>query len=169
MVVIKKSTYCPNNVNKELTRQKYSIKEVGYAYAISGVFDGQHFYIYEMKDPEYTMMLVTTYAILESSGNERKWHVNGETAHFKYSENFHNHYNLRHSVDDYNNSQQPHISIEKNWAISHCPNCVFLFLMRVTEVNIFLEVTNIYSHGPMETPEFWIKLAKTLLKRTNNI
>ena len=52
-------------------------KEVGYADAISGVIDGQHFHITRMKEPDYTMILMTTYGTLEISGNDIKWRING--------------------------------------------------------------------------------------------
>ena len=52
-------------------------KEVGYDDAISRLIDGQHFRIYGMKEPYYTMILMTTYGTLEISGNDRKWRING--------------------------------------------------------------------------------------------
>ena len=59
-------------------------KEAGYVDAIYGVIDGQHFHIYGMKDPNYTMTLITTYGTLEISVNERKWYINGDIMRFKY-------------------------------------------------------------------------------------
>ena len=46
-------------------------KELGYADTTTGVIDGQHFHIYGMKDPNYTMTLITTYGTLEISVNDR--------------------------------------------------------------------------------------------------
>ena len=129
-------------------------KELGYADTTTGVIDGQHFNIHGKKEPYYTMMLMTTYGTLESSGNERKWRSNGETVRSKYPEIVRNHYICRHAVDDRKNRRQSPVSIEKTCTISYWPNPVFAFLLAVTEVNILLALTNIYGHKPMETLEF---------------
>ena len=49
----------------------FSGMEVGYADAISGVIDGQHFHTHGMKEPYYTMMFMTTYGTMERSDKER--------------------------------------------------------------------------------------------------
>ena len=59
-------------------------KGVGYSDAISGVIYGQQFHIHGMKEPDFTMVVMATYVLLERSGNDIKRRVNGETVLFKY-------------------------------------------------------------------------------------
>ena len=67
------------------------------------------------------------------------------------SRDFWNQYTYLNSVNDHNNRRQSPISIGNTWAISYWTNCVFEFLIGVAEAGIFLALTNIYGHEPMET------------------
>ena len=51
-----KRMYRPNNVDFEVANEKYSGNEIGYAYAIYGVINGQYSHIHGMKEPYYTMI-----------------------------------------------------------------------------------------------------------------
>ena len=82
--MIKKRRNWKKNVDGEAAKEKIYGKEVGYANSISGVSDVHHFNIHGMKNVDYIMTLITTYGILERSGNETKRSVNGETVRFKY-------------------------------------------------------------------------------------
>ena len=55
-----------------------------------------------------------------------------------YPEVVHNHFKHHHAVDDHNARQHSPISIEVVWATKCWPNCVFAFLLSITEVNCFL-------------------------------
>ena len=112
------------------------------------------------------MMLMATYGTLEISGNERKNRLNGNTVQFEYPEIFLNHSIYQHSVGNHNNLRQSPILIENTWATSYWPNCIFVLLIEVIEVNIVLSLTNIYGHEPIEAIEFQKKLAKALLNNT---
>ena len=107
-----------------------------------------------MKDPDYTMMLMTKYDTLEKNGDDIWRFVTGETVRLKYLENIWNHSTYQHAVEYHNNLQQSNTRIEKTWAISYWPNHVFAFLFGVTEVNILLALTNIYGLELMETIDF---------------
>ena len=85
---------------------------------------------------------------------------------FKYLEIGWNHYTYRHAVDDHKNLRKSPISIGNTWATSYCPNCVFSFLIWMTEVDILLATNNIYGHEPMETLEFWNNLVKESMNNT---
>ena len=87
----KRGTGKDNSDRKEVTEHFYG-KEVDYNNSISGVIDGQNSHIHVIKDPDYTMMLMTEYGPLEISGNEIKFHINGETVRFKYPNIVWNHY-----------------------------------------------------------------------------
>ena len=95
---------------------------------------------------------------------QRERYVNREAVRFKYLDIVRNHYTYWHNVDDHNNFWQSPIRIEKTWATSQSTNHAFELLLRVTEVNIFLTMTNIYGHEPMKNIEFQKNLSKTLLK-----
>ena len=141
--------YYPENVDGEAVKEQFSGKEVGYDDAISRVIYGQKFHMHGMKEPYYTMMLMTTYGTLNRTGNERKKHFNGETVRFKYPDIVQNHYTYQHNVDNKNNRQQSTISIEKKWATSNRPNRVLALMIGVTELNIVLAMINSYGHEPM--------------------
>lgn len=57
--------YWPENVDKEAVKYSFSRKKVGYADSIFVLINGQHFHIHEIKDPDYTLMLMTIFSTLE--------------------------------------------------------------------------------------------------------
>ena len=46
-------------------------KQVGFADALPGMLDGIPVYIFGMKEPDYTMMLMATYGTLGRKGDEK--------------------------------------------------------------------------------------------------
>ena len=96
-----------------MVKEQFSEKYLGYAGAISGIIYGQHFHIHKMKDPNYTMVLMTTYVALERSDNKIKYHVNGKTVWFKYPCIFLNYSINQHATENHINRQQSPNSIEK--------------------------------------------------------
>ena len=72
----------------------------------------------------------------------------------------------RHSVDDHNNKRHSLISLEVIWATKFWPNCVFAFLLGVTEVNVTRAAMYFCGQEPTGQIEFRKLLAKTLIYNT---
>ena len=66
--LIKKRRYWPANVDGEGVKEHFKEKEIGTSDAHVGKLDGVHFEIHAMKEPDYTMMMMTTYGTLEKKG-----------------------------------------------------------------------------------------------------
>ena len=77
-----------------------------------GSIRGKIYHIMDMKDPDYVMLVMTTYGVLEQFEGlykQRRYKgAGGElvTRKFNYCEVFGDHFNYRHQVD--NNSNQRH-------------------------------------------------------------
>ena len=112
------------------------------------------------------MMLMTKYGTLERHGEENQRNVDGCQVTFEYPEVVKNHYTYRHAVDDHNSRRQSPISIERTWETRYWPNRVFAFLLAVTEVNVYLAMTNIYGAPAMKQIQFRQKLARELMENT---
>ena len=128
--------------------------------------DNFPFHLYAMKEPDYVMMLMTTYGTLERHGEEKQRNVDGCQVTFAYPEVVKNHYTYHHAVDDHNSRRQYQISIERTWETRYWPNRVFAFLLAVTEVNVYLAMTNIYGEPAMKQIQFRQKLAQELMDNT---
>ena len=69
--LIKKRRYWPKHVPGEQIIQHFTDKAIGSEDAIKGELDGVPFYIYSMKEPDYTMMLMMLmmmYSTLQTMG-----------------------------------------------------------------------------------------------------
>ena len=66
--LIKKRRYWPKHVPGEQIIQHFADKAIGSADAIKGELDEVPFYIYGMKEPDYTMMLMSMYGALQTMG-----------------------------------------------------------------------------------------------------
>ena len=83
--------------------------------------DNIPFYLFCMKEPDYVMMLMSTYGTLKAMNNaltKRKWEDKDgreQNASFDYTEVIYNHYKYRHMVDDNNNNRMQPIAIETTW------------------------------------------------------
>ena len=71
------------------------------------------------------------------------------TKMFKYPEVVHSHFQNHHSVNDHNVKRHSPITIEVVWATKQWPNCVFVFLFVITEVNCFLLESHFRKHHSM--------------------
>ena len=69
--LIKKHWYWPKHVKGDDIIQHFANEEVRSADALQGQFDGVPVYIYSMKEPDYTMMLMATYDTLVKQGEEK--------------------------------------------------------------------------------------------------
>ena len=116
-----------------------------------------------MKEPDYVMMLMSTYGTLQRRGEEKDRIVDHAKVSFKYPELIFNHYTFRHAVDDHNNRRQAPISIKRSWSTNWWPNRVFAFILGVTEVNVYLALVNIFNCESIEQLEFRKLLAYHLI------
>ena len=84
-------------------------KEVGDVDVLEGSIRGKSYHIMAIKNPDYVMLMMTTYGALENlegSDTQKRYKGSGEdlaTNKFNYREVFVNHFNYRHQVDDNNN------------------------------------------------------------------
>ena len=92
---------------------------MGDADAICGELDGIPFHIFAMKEPDYTMQIMSTYITLERKGIKKKRHwMEGGTKHvttFCYPKVVHNHYAFCDMIDNHNSQWMHPISLEETW------------------------------------------------------
>ncbi len=167
--LIKKRKFWPKHVDGDKLAEHFHNKAVGTADARLGVKDGRSFYIYAMKEPDYTMMMMATYGNMQEvpEGNAKRTYKNGDqttTTTFKYTTPFYNHFKFRHQVDDHNAKRHAPISVEdclgaRRWDVRQ-----FSFLLALTEVNVKLGIEYGMSDDKI-TPmlAFRKRLAKSLI------
>ena len=99
--------------------------------ALQGELDNVRFHIVSMKEPDYVMMIMTTYGSLVEFGEEEKRHymVNGvkHVTTFRYPKVVYNHYHYHDVIDNHNSFRMHLLSMEETWMTMHWPNRVFLF------------------------------------------
>ena len=102
--------------------QHFADKEVGSADALRVQLDGVPVYIYGMKEPDYTMMLMATYGTLMKQGEEktRNFTDGGSKVvkKFNYLEVVYNHYQFQDVIDNNNSMRMSPISMEEMWMTS---------------------------------------------------
>ena len=130
------------------------------------------FHVYAMKEPDYVMSLMSTYGTNLQAGKEtsHEWVDRDGTkknGKFNYPEVVGNHFLYRHSVDDHNNKRHSPISLEVVWATKNWPNCVFSFLLLVTEVNVNLAAMYFCGQNQMGQVKFCKLLAQNLIYNTH--
>ena len=137
---IKKWCYWLKYINGEAIIQHFQDKEVGATDTLPGVLDNVPIHVHCMKEPDYVMMLMSSYGTLSECGEEEKRHykVNGQKQEktFKYPEVVYNHYRYRDCIDNHNSQRMHPLSMEETWMTTCWPNCEFCFLLAVTMVNI---------------------------------
>ena len=138
--LVKKRLYWPKHVPGDKIIEHFKDKAVGYVDARQGNLDGIPFYLYGMKEPDYTMIIMATYGTLQRMGPEKTWTFklnNKKTATtFKYPEVVSNHYCYHDMIDNHNGMHMHPIALEETWLTSRWPNRVFSFLLAVTVVNV---------------------------------
>jgi hypothetical protein len=95
--LIEKRKFWPKHVDGDKLAEHFHNKAVGTADARLGVKDGRSFYIYAMKEPDYTMMMMATNGNMQEvpEGNAKRTYQNGDqttTTTFKYTTPFYNHF-----------------------------------------------------------------------------
>ena len=140
MALIKKCRYWPKYVPGDEIIAHFDNKDVGDVDAIKGTMDGVLFCIHAMKEPDYIMMLMSTYGMTLRMGVTKRWHYTVEgvkkVVEFQYPEIVHNHYKFCDMIDNHNSFQMHPISMEETWMTMRWANHVFCFLLAITIVNI---------------------------------
>jgi hypothetical protein len=125
------------------------------------------FHIYAMKEPEYTMMMMTSYGTLERFGKVTKRKLNnGDVKTFQYPEVIANHFRYRHMVDDHNSKRHSPISLEVVWATKEWEKRVLAFLLAITEVNVMLSAVYFYNKPQQSMLQFRKEFSKALINNS---
>ena len=106
MALIKKHRYSPKTIKGDDVNTKFADREVGTVDAWPGQLDGVKFHVSYMKEPDYVMILMTTYGTTELMGDARphayKIHGVKRMKTILYPEVVYNHFQFRDTVDDNN-------------------------------------------------------------------
>ena len=74
LVVIKKCCYWPKDIDSEEIKDHMELTEVGRLDTLMGTKEGQSFYVFAMKEPDYIIMLISTYGTLAGAEDGKtKW------------------------------------------------------------------------------------------------
>ena len=166
--LIKRRRYWPKHVPGCAIQQRFNPKEVGSYEAIHGRLEEEDVHVFCFKEPNYTVMLMSSYGTNSTLGtkrSKRKWsdRQGTHTKEVQYPEVVDNHYKYRHHVDDHNGKRHSPISLEKVWATKKWEHRVFSFLLSVTEVNAMLAMEKIYCHPKQSQLDFRKRLAYELI------
>ena len=137
--LIKKHHYWPKYIPADNVVSHFAEKGISESDALQGMLDNVKFHVVAMKEPDYVMMLMTTYGILAPFGEEKRHYLVNSVKHvktFQYQEVVHNHYQYRDVIDNHNSARMHPISMEEMWMTMRGPNCVFCFLLAVTMFNV---------------------------------
>ena len=169
--VIKKRRYWPSLIPGDKIDAKFKELDVGATESLRGELDGIKYDVFCLKEPQYVMKLMSTYAGLVDPF--QRYEVNRHYVHeekeikssFNLQEPFANHYLYRHAVDDHNNVQHSLPSIEDTWGTHRWPARVFSFLFAISEVNTWLIFRHfIWEKDDMDLVSFRKKLAFALIE-----
>ena len=101
--LIKKRRYWPKYIPGNDIIQHFVDKEVGHCDALVGKMNGVPFHVHAMKEPDYVMMLMSTYRTLTRMGKTKKRHYTENSikkvTEFKYPEVVFDHYHYRDMID----------------------------------------------------------------------
>ena len=172
--LIKKRRYWPKHVPGDAIDDHFKDRNVGDSDSLHGSLNDVKYDFFCMKEPDYTMKIMSTYGgltVSEGQRNSKRVFIkNGteHTTHFKYTEPFANHFDYRHIVDDHNNLRHQTPSIEETWRTHRWANRVFAFLLAVTEINCYLAFIFFVWNGEerLKLQEFRSELAWELIDNT---
>ena len=137
--LIKKRRYWPKFIPGDSIDDRMKEKAVGEVDCLKGMLDGEPYNIFAMKEPNYSMKLMSTYGTLTvENGAKKATRFDGKDKRvFSYTKCFAYHFKYRHN-DDHNNLRHSSPSIEETWKTHRWENRVFAFLLAITEVNIYV-------------------------------
>ena len=147
-----------NRVNNEGIRKYFVYFEVWGVDSLPLEWDGVQLAIHATNEPDYMILLMTTYGTLERviEKMQRTYHekVANRQKTFLYPEELLKHFNDCDSVDSHNSSLMDPISLEETRNTTRWPVRVFMFLLDTTEANCQLATENIYDHPACFQQEF---------------
>eukprot|EP00957_Ditylum_brightwellii_P099414 7572870-Ditylum_brightwellii.AAC.1 len=113
--------------------------EAGTAKVVEGIMDGVRYFIFNLKEPDYTSKIISTYGCIAEEGDKTNQRLSDETKKFfKYVQCFFNNFHYGHVVDDHNKFCMPEPCSEKSWVTAFWENRVFAFVLAISEVNAWL-------------------------------
>ena len=138
--LIKKCRFWPKYVPGNEIIAHFNNRDMGDINAIKGTMDGVPFHIHTVKEPDYIMMLMSTYGMTLRMGVMKRQHYTVEgvkkVVEFQYPEIVHNHYKFCDMIDNHNSFWMHPISMEETWMTMRWANHMFCFLLTITIVNI---------------------------------
>ena len=145
--MIKKRRYWPKNIAGEEIKEYMSTKAVGTCERLPGIHEGQQFDVYALKEPDYVLMMMSTYgSLIIKDGQRDSIRLDKDRqpiTTFKYTEVVANHFTYRGAVDEHNNKRHDcgtknGLCLEDSWSTNRWENQVFAFILGITEVNAYL-------------------------------
>ena len=138
--LIKKRKFWPKYIPGAAIDNWFSDKAVGAVEALTGMLTGIRYFVWGMKEPDYTMKIMATGGVLASDESCKiaTLGMGASLITFPYTKPFDWHFRYRHAVDDDNNLRHALPSIEDTSVTTRWPVRAFTFLISITEINIYL-------------------------------
>jgi hypothetical protein len=142
--LIKKRGSWPVGVPGNMIQRRFDRAEVnvGDVEAITGAMDGQEYFLWGMKEPDYVMRMMSAGGPLSAneSCKTRQWKEGGvdKRATFQYTRPFDWHFKYCHAVDNHNNLRHALPSLEDTWMTKRWECRFFSFILAILEINAFL-------------------------------
>eukprot|EP00957_Ditylum_brightwellii_P118629 9048388-Ditylum_brightwellii.AAC.1 len=140
--LIKKRCYWPKHINGPGIQSFSEDTAIGYHARLPGVLDGAGFDIFGLKEPEYTVVVMSTYGQLTVTEGQkdsmRNLGTGSDEITFKYTVMFSNHFQYCGAIDDHNSKRYDgcdgcHMSLETTWKTTRWELGVFEFILAVCE------------------------------------
>jgi Transposase IS4 len=170
--LIKKRRYWPKFIDGNAIIKHFADMEIGDIDSLPGrMIEANRetkFHVVCLKEPEYVMMLMSTYGTMERLGEIKTRHFTDDAGTkkiktFQYPEVIRNHYEYRDAVDAHNSSRMYPIALEETCKTHRWPMRVFQFLLAITEVNCRLAREKIFDHEKESQQDFRRLFAKALI------
>lgn len=175
--LIKKRRFWPKGIDGNRIINHFDNLAVGTTDRLPGNYENVKFDVFAMKEPDYVMMIMSTYGALTEHSDQKFSYrgsvATGDATKFKYKEVVANHYKYRGAVDEHNSKRHDGgtgdgIGLEASWATTRWENRVFAFILGVSEVNAYLGRS--YYGSDMETQiQFRQRLAFDLITYMDDI
>ena len=145
---IKKRRFWPRFVKGDAIDEKMAYEKVGTIRTVGGIVESIRYYIFNLKEPDYTSKIMATYGSnTETSTETTRRNQDGTKTRFRYNSVFENHFKYRHAVDDHNNHRHTVPSIETTWKTHQWECRQFQYLLATTEVNTWLALRHFLWKG----------------------
>ena len=152
--LIKKRCYWPKYIPGDAIVTHSGDKEIGASDALQGELDNVRFHVVGMKEPDYVMIIMTTYGTLAEFGDKKEHYMVNGVKHvtmFRYPEVVYNHYCYHDVIYNHNSFRMHLLSMEETWMTMRWPNRVSCFLLAITMVNVQNAATYFLNKPKMES------------------